>query len=341
MITLVDEELSMIADAAERLFADLAAADRKRRQLESQRIGYAVVRDALDQLGLFGDVADTAPMTRAAVQVRIALEAGAASLPFPVLETLAAHAVIRKPGIWIASSASVERDVAVLPELRADGLHGMAALVPFARLADTLLVVARRANATVLTQVRQNVRGMTLRDRTSVEPDYPVQDVVFDGSPAELLPDTAAQALNRRSVLLASAEIAGACRQMVAMAREHLLTRTQFGQPLGANQALKHALADAHVRVEALTTSLLYAAAADDAQADDATAAILAAKVFAGRAGRLVADSMFQLHGAIGYTMEYPLHLLIRRVHRLGVSHGSTTAQADRLFNLFEATCPN
>lgn len=339
MFSLIDEELSMVADSAQRVFADLAAADRKQRHKDGQRLSFAAVREALDQLGLFGTVADTASMTRAAIQVRVAIEAGAASLPFPVLETLAVHAVVRRDGIWIPGLQTVERDTAALPELRGGTLEGTGALFGFAREVDTWLVPARREGRAVLLEVDPRASGIEMKSRRSVEPDYPVHDLVFARvSPARVL-DVPEESLRRRGALLASAEIAGACRQLVAMTREYLLTRTQFGQPLGANQALKHALADAHVRVEALSTSLLYAAAAEDAGAEDATAAIFAAKTFAGRAGRLVADSMFQLHGAIGYTMEFPLHLLIRRVHRLSVSHGATDVQAERLFKEFEMSC--
>jgi alkylation response protein AidB-like acyl-CoA dehydrogenase len=112
--------------------------------------------------------------------------------------------------------------------------------------------------------------------------------------------------LRQRTALLAAAEVAGACRRMVEMTRDYLLVRTQFGQLLGSYQSLKHRLADNHVRVEALAAAIDYAAAASDAAAGDAEACICAAKHFAGRAGKAVADSTLQMHGAIGYTMEFP-----------------------------------
>jgi alkylation response protein AidB-like acyl-CoA dehydrogenase len=124
---------------------------------------------------------------------------------------------------------------------------------------------------------------------------------------------------------------------MVAMTREHLLVRTQFGQPLGVNQALKHRLADDHVRVEALVAAVEYAAAASDAGSPDADVSILAAKHFASRVARAVANDALQLHGAIGYTEEFPLQLFMRRAHRLTCAHGARTEIGDRIFDLFKA----
>ena len=221
-------------------------------------------------------------------------------------------------------------------------LNGDAALVPFAESADAILLAAQSEGAPVLVRLSARDAGIQRCVRTGVEQDYPAYDLRLDDVAASELIDTlddgrpALTFLQQRCALLAAAEIAGASRRMVAMAQEHLLSRSQFGQVLGANQALKHALADSHVRVEALSTAIDYAAAAADADAEDAAASIAAAKHFAGRAGKAVADTVLQLHGAIGYTMEYPLHLLMRRVHRLGVCHGATRSQAARLFEMFQ-----
>jgi len=124
---------------------------------------------------------------------------------------------------------------------------------------------------------------------------------------------------------------------MVKMTRDYLVARTQFGAPLGTNQALKHALADALVKLEAMNAAVEYAAAASDANAIDADSAVGAAKLFAGRGGKEIADSMLQLHGAIGYTMEFPLQLRMRRAYRLQVVHGSPRVEGARLYEAFLA----
>lgn len=347
MFQYITEEHRLIADTARRLFEDLSAADTERRQHDQSRLEPEAVGRALGELGLFGTDADDAPMRTAQVQALVAREAGAASLPYPVLETMAAHAVLTRcrPAPVAAAMTtlpSADREPAQWPALRNMRLNGDAALVPFAESADAILLAAQSEGAPVLVRLSARDAGIQRCVRTGVEQDYPAYDLRLDDVAASELIDTlddgrpALTFLQQRCALLAAAEIAGASRRMVAMAQEHLLSRSQFGQVLGANQALKHALADSHVRVEALSTAIDYAAAAADADAEDAAASIAAAKHFAGRAGKAVADTVLQLHGAIGYTMEYPLHLLMRRVHRLGVCHGATRSQAARLFEMFQ-----
>ena len=349
MFNLVTEEHRMMREAVRKLFTDLAAVDTQKRQRDNARIDSAAVGEALRDLGLFGTDADDASMASTQIQAIVALEAGAVALPFPVIETLATHAVMiravgageREQAYAMRTLASVLTPLSELPLLAGGQLHGAARLVPFADLADRVVIEARSGHEVVLVDVGLKEAGVVRGRRESVEPDYPVDDLRFEGIAAspwvagrQGTVDSAAF-LRQRTALLAAAEVAGACRRMVEMTRDYLLVRTQFGQLLGSYQSLKHRLADNHVRVEALVAAIDYAAAASDAEAVDAEACICAAKHFAGRAGKVVADSTLQMHGAIGYTMEFPLHLFMRRVHRLGVSYGSSRAQGERLFEIF------
>lgn len=348
MFNFATEEHGMIREAVQRLFTDLQATDTGQRQRDHSRIDGAAIGTALGDLGLFGTAADDASMASAQVQSIVALEAGAAALPFPVTEALATHALVAHragsaPALPIATRtlSGVKSTFDDMPAWDGSRLRGIARLVSFTQLAGRVVIEARGGSESVLVDVDLRDPSIALRPRSSVEPDYPMADLHFEGTAATLLAsnrsgmaDTAF--ISQRMSLLAAAETAGACRKMVSMTREYLLVRSQFGKVLGANQVLKHKLADNHVRVEALTAAIEYAAAASDAGADDAETAILAAKHFAGRTGKAVADSSLQMHGAIGYTMEFPLHLLMRRVFRLGATHGSGGMLADRIFDLFK-----
>jgi alkylation response protein AidB-like acyl-CoA dehydrogenase len=234
-----------------------------------------------------------------------------------------------------------------LPVFEAGRLTGTSLLVSFSKVTGKALIEARQAVGSVLLAVDLSGPGVRHCKRESVESEYCLDDLEFDRVPAHPLGSSVGSAsdgsafLSQRLALLAAAEIAGACRSLVEMTQEYLLTRTQFGQVLGVNQALKHAIADNLVRVEAMTASIEYAAAALDAGEHDAAAATCAAKLYAGRAGKLVADSSLQMHGAIGYTSEYHLHLLMRRVYRLAASCGSGRIQSDMLFEMFKQGVPN
>jgi alkylation response protein AidB-like acyl-CoA dehydrogenase len=351
MFNFITDEHRLIADSARKVFEDLAEADTAQRQMAKIRIDGALVRRALADLGVFGTEDEDKAMASAQVQSAISREAGAACLPYPVLEALAAHAVLlRSPqaadmsqhAAWVTVPLADAAGDATCT-LTAGRVTGKVRLVPFADAAEVLLVPAQLAGSGVLTCAPLAGAGVRRTPRVTVESDYPVHDVTFEQTSVNLVLDLlddgepALGALQRRSSLLAAAEISGVCRRLVHMTRDYLVARTQFGAPLGSNQALKHALADALVKVEAMNAIVDYAAAASDAGSADAGASICAAKMFAGSGGKQIADTMLQLHGAIGYTMEYPLQLLMRRAYRLNVVHGTQRVQGDRLYKEFVA----
>lgn len=351
MFNFITEEHRLIADSARKVFEDLAATDTKQRQTLKTRIEGEVVRLALTDLGVFGTSPEDKAMACAQVQSLIAREAGAACLPFPVLEALAAHAVMMcSPRVLAASQQGAWVTVPLVDaageaacRLAGGRVTGNVRLVPFAAAAEALLVPVQLAGSSVLACVPLAAESVARASRVTVEDDYPVHDVTFRETQVSLVLDVlddgeaADAALRQRGSLLAAAETAGVCRRLVYMTRDYLVARTQFGAPLGANQALKHALADALVKVEAMNAIVDYAAAASDAGSGDAEATICAAKMYAGSSGKQIADSMLQLHGAIGYTMEYPLQLFMRRAYRLNVAHGAPRLQGERLYRSFVA----
>jgi alkylation response protein AidB-like acyl-CoA dehydrogenase len=91
----------------------------------------------------------------------------------------------------------------------------------------------------------------------------------------------------------------------------------QFGQPIGAFQAVKHRLADVLVALRAAEV------ATDESWTGDTVFATGAAKCLAGRAFRLAAENCLQVMGAIGFTLEHDLHRFIVRGTVLDVLYGS------------------
>lgn len=114
-------------------------------------------------------------------------------------------------------------------------------------------------------------------------------------------------------------ELLGLSRAMLSLAVEHALERRQFGRPIGAFQAVKHRLAEAKVGLSAAE------AAADEAWADPGPLTALLAKVWAGRAARLVGKQAQQVLGGMGFTWEHPFHRHLRRALVLDSLLGSTT----------------
>ncbi len=112
-------------------------------------------------------------------------------------------------------------------------------------------------------------------------------------------------------------ELVGLGSAMLDLTAEYAGARMQFGQPIGAFQAVKHRLADVLVAVRAAEV------AADESWNEDPAFAAAVAKCLAGRAFRLAAENCLQVMGAIGFTLEHELHRFIWRGTVLDVLLGS------------------
>lgn len=131
-----------------------------------------------------------------------------------------------------------------------------------------------------------------------------------------------AAALRRRWRIALAAEAAGAMAAALANMVEHVTTRQAFGRPLGAFQAIQHRLAMAAETVEAVKW-LAFRAAWSDTNADAAIAA--------GFAQSRIATFTYDLHqfsGAMGLTLEFPLHYWTYRLRALTGELGGASLQA-------------
>jgi acyl-CoA dehydrogenase len=123
--------------------------------------------------------------------------------------------------------------------------------------------------------------------------------------------------LNAERVLIA-AEAVGigevSLRKSVAYGKD----REVFGRPIGANQAISHPLALAHMQLQAAWHMTRYAAWRFDNGMDCGEAANTA-KYLAAEAGFFAADRAIQTHGGMGYASEYHVERYFReaRVMRI------------------------
>jgi alkylation response protein AidB-like acyl-CoA dehydrogenase len=125
--------------------------------------------------------------------------------------------------------------------------------------------------------------------------------------------------------LATAAQLIGAAGALLAGSVDYAKQRTQFGRVIGSYQAIKHKLADVHIAIE-LARPLVYGAALSLESRD-----VSAAKVAAGEAGLLAARSALQTHGAIGFTQEHDLSLLLLRVQALRSAWGTTQSHRRRV----------
>ena len=126
-------------------------------------------------------------------------------------------------------------------------------------------------------------------------------------------------------VLATAAQLVGAAEALLSAAVDYAKQRTQFGRVIGSYQAIKHKLADVHIAIE-LARPLVYGAALSLQPRD-----VSAAKVAASEAALLAARSSLQTHGAIGFTQEHDLSLLLLRVQALRSAWGTPEAHRRRV----------
>ncbi len=153
----------------------------------------------------------------------------------------------------------------------------------------------------------------------------PAGEVVLDGSPGTLIVDDAGPLLEPTldlGALALCAEALGAMEIAQDMLVDYLKTRKQFGQPIGAFQALQHRAIDLAIEIEQARSIIILAASAEGTPDFPKRAA--QAKHLVGRIARQVAEEAIQMHGGIGITWEYPLSHYAKRLvmidHQLGDS---------------------
>jgi alkylation response protein AidB-like acyl-CoA dehydrogenase len=146
--------------------------------------------------------------------------------------------------------------------------------------------------------------------------------------PAAAIPGEPARRLRRRADLLVAAYLLGMAEEALAAAVGHARIRRQFGQPIGAFQAIKHRCADMSVRVKVLAAQVLMAALSEHEGRPDAALQVAAARLLASRHALENASAGIQIHGAMGFTAECDAHLFLLRTQVLE-NIGSAAADRD------------
>jgi alkylation response protein AidB-like acyl-CoA dehydrogenase len=252
-------------------------------------------------------------------------ETGRAALPAPLVETTAVGAPLlaelggELAARWLARVAAGEAILTV-------ALAGQP-LVPDAHVADLLLL--ERAGALYAVERA----AIALTPERSVDGARRLFRVVWEPANATRLdasPSTLAAAFDR-GALATAAQLCGLSRRMLELTVEHVQTRRQFGQPIGAFQAVKHHLADALLALE-LARPLVYRAAWSTTRGVAARAThVSMAKANASEAATRVARAALQCHGAIGYSFEHDLHLWMKRAWALAAAWGDAAWHRSRV----------
>jgi hypothetical protein len=201
-------------------------------------------------------------------------------------------------------------------------------LVPDAHVAE-LLLVAREGELHVVPRA-----AVTIEAEPSVDGARRLFRVACSPTPSTRIATGAGDAISGselRLTLGAAAELLGLAAAMLDRTVAYAKVRTQFGQPIGAFQAVKHHLADALLALELARPIVLRAAWSMRAASDQARTHVSIAKAFASDAGLASARAALQVHGAIGYSFEYDLHLWMKRAWALAAAWGDAAHHREQV----------
>ncbi|MGK2874429.1 MAG: acyl-CoA dehydrogenase family protein [Nocardioides sp.] len=203
--------------------------------------------------------------------------------------------------------------------------------------ADVLLVPVQEPDGLAIYAVP--VAGATVAPVASLDMSRQLADVILDAAPGTRIRGDAAlsvrAAIRMGAAMLASEQV-GVASWCLSTTVDYLRERRQFGRPLGGFQALKHRLADLYVKVESGTAVARYAAAALAAEDSDAEVAIAVAASYCGNLAVTAAEEALQLHGGIGMTWEYPVHLYLKRAKADQLAFGHPGEHRRRLADLVD-----
>lgn len=216
----------------------------------------------------------------------------------------------------------------------AEQLSGAKLVVPWAGVAD-LIVVATAAGPWLVEPAGGGVRC----ERHDAFAGDPLYAVTFADAAAEPLGpggapgarDLSARALDAAAVVQLAYAV-GNAQRCLELSVDHASKRVQFGQPIGAFQAVAHRCVEMRADVDACRYLAYQAAwAIDQAPDRETTLPVTAALTYASDALRRVFLHAHQVHGAVGFSTEHDLHLFTRRLEAFLVTWAGAPRHRDRL----------
>lgn len=178
--------------------------------------------------------------------------------------------------------------------------------------------------------------AITLDKKKSVDPSRRLFSISFKPDSQHLVADGDAganlqRAMLNRGALATAAQLVGLSKGMIAQSVQYTSDREQFGKAIGANQAVKHLLADVAVQIEyakPVTYRAAYTVGVSPTRADFA---VSHAKSVAARTALMASRHCIQVHGAMGYTWECDVQIWAKRAWSLAREWGDEGFHNNRI----------
>lgn len=258
--------------------------------------------------------------------VLLAEETGYVALPQPFVET----ACVVAPLADRAGDPDNVLDALVAGERKATVAPLTGSVVAWADRADYLVSLDLRPDSQEWEARR--IDGAESAPVDSLDAGRPLARLGDWGSDADQLAsgEDAATAFDH-GALATAAQLLGLGRRMLDLTVAYASERRQFGKPIGAQQAVKHHLADAAMGLRFAAPAVYGAAWSAATGAPTSTRDVSMAKAMASDAAHACGRHALQCHGAIGYTVEYDLHLYLKRAETLARAWGDAAWHRNRV----------
>lgn len=161
--------------------------------------------------------------------------------------------------------------------------------------------------------------------------------VKFKSSPADLLQADFDEAFDIAALGIAS-YLLGVIEASLAMTKEYLSVRKQFGVAISSFQALRHKIVDLSVQAALTRASIdntISVVSGGYTSQEQRTLAVSRAKIRASDTAMLVTRQCVQMHGAIGFTDEADIGLYLRKAMVMVSQFGSTKFHRRRYAEVF------
>jgi acyl-CoA dehydrogenase len=324
------EQQALLKEMIDRLFADLAAA---RPAPELADDAFAARWSRVSEMALSSLLVPEEAGGFAGGGTEAWLlchSAGRHAIDLPVVESAIASGLLARAGMKVPDgviSLAAGTEGHVISDGQDVAFEGVMAGVPWGRRAGHVVGLVEVGSRYQLVSVSTTSATIERRENAAGEP----RDVLtMNGAAASTAPLPVGFAEMRHMGALArAAQIAGASRTALEMALTHVKDRSQFGKALSKLQAVQHALATLAEQVAAAE-----AASRAAYEGEGGLLAVASAKIVSNRAGRVAGGIAHQMHGAIGFTWEYDLHHVTRRLIAWQSEFGNTRYWTGRLGSL-------
>jgi len=329
-----------LQDLVRRFFADAVPSEYLRKRMASLLRRDEALVASVEQLGLEEGFSSEKGMFSFAELGIVAEEVGRALLPEPLTERLLGDCVL--PGLLEVETRTSYRALgsrtAIAPAScctitagKSKKVSGEISWAWGVEGADRLVGVVRQKGGDRVFACSLSAPGVTVKAESSLDCTTALSSVSLKDVAVAVFSEDESQKVIDAFSILKGCEVYGITARVVEMGAEYLKTREQFGVPVGAFQAVQQRIANAYAESESLGALCRFAAWSVVSSPDQRPLTARTAIAHASEVGPSVCEAAIQVHGGIGFTWEYDLHLFLRRAKLIQAAFPCNAQSVDDL----------